>query len=674
MCIHCGDPHDSSDCPKAQSSLQSSSAQMLGRSLRSEAAQIPPPVPGTPLDAWVQGTGGTLHYTPRPQNTDNPAPAHRTPITVNRMDRHSSDDSRFIGTVVGNFRIIERVGAGGMGTVYLGVNELIGSKVAVKVLHPSLAGDPLLVHRFHAEARAANLVGHENLVRIFDLNRLPDGGYCLVMEYLEGQPLSALQGQAMAPDRAIKILAQACQAVAAAHDQGVVHRDLKPENVFLIRNGKNDDFVKIVDFGIAKLRSSNTELTATGTITGTPEYMSPEQWLGTGLDHRVDIYALGVTAWAMLAGAPPFRGEPLALYAQHCTAPVPSLRARNPEVSEELERVIYKALEKNPNERWQDGRSMAKALKLALKPLTVENKAIPAQPAPPPAEQQFKARFVIQGQKKGEEPLIWNGVASGLTKGGVFVEASRPYPPLRSRGRLSMTFGRTELTTGADVVHLVSEQESAAWKTPAGFGIQFHDPSRPFLNAVNRMLFGETTQPLPLVEDNDVARLLREIEKRKDNAPYLLLALGLDAEHKEVLRRLRHLETRVAQSQEKTLPPDQKKRLDAAAARVQNARKAIGELAARAEYDAKRGNYRGVARCVAAGLRVEEMDTLRQRFLSVNAMAETTGKLHAISARAQARGGSAENALKEWESALKTDPLNLAYHREYWSLRRTCRS
>lgn len=642
-----------------------------------------PPMAGTPLDAWARGVSHTLYYTPRPQGARVTGPGNRTPITVNSAPLPTSEESRLIGSVLGNFRIIERLGAGGMGTVYLGKNELIGSKVAVKVLHPSLANDPMLVERFHAEARAANLVGHENLVRIFDLNRLPDGGYYLVMEYLEGQPLSALLGKAMAPERAVAILSQTCQAVAAAHEKGVVHRDLKPENIFLIRNGDRDDFVKVVDFGIAKLRSSNTGLTATGTITGTPEYMSPEQWHGAVLDHRVDIYALGVTAWAMLAGEPPFRGEPLALYAQHCTASIPSLRARNPNVSEVLERAIFKALEKDRDKRWPDGKAMARALEQALEapvlqpPPVIASALPPVKKKPEPPKPQFKARFTIQGKNKEVQDLT-HATASDLRKGSVFLQTPQPHPALRTRGQLTVTIGRSEITTVAEVVHLVCPQKSAEWNTAVGFAVEFCEPSHAFVAAVNRTLTGESSAPEPVnvSEDADVTRLLREIEGRKGNDPYRLLELGPDAEQRLVTMRLRLLDNRVAESRKKSLPAEQQKRLDVAAARIESARKEIGEPATRAMHDALRvegGNFRGVARCIGAGLRDGEIQALRREFFAMRPGAETAALVNAISARAQARGGSTDSALREWEAALTLDPLNLEFHREYWSLLRTCK-
>src|SRR5689334_7310123 len=161
---------------------------------------------------------------------------------------HAADP--LIGSVLGSFRIERRLGRGGMGTVYLGCHVVIGSKVAVKVLHPELATDPDLVQRFYSEARAVNLIGHENIVSIFDVNVTASGLPYLVMEHLEGQSLSTLTRSPIAPPTAINILAQACAGLHAAHKHGVVHRDLKPDNLFLTRKaGGQGWFVKILDFG-----------------------------------------------------------------------------------------------------------------------------------------------------------------------------------------------------------------------------------------------------------------------------------------------------------------------------------------------------------------------------------------------------------------------------------------
>jgi serine/threonine-protein kinase len=198
-----------------------------------------------------------------------------------------------------------------MGTVYLAEHPVIGSRVAVKFLHETMASDPAVVARFYDEARAVNLIGHENIVGIYDLSVLPPSRYYFVMEYLEGDTLQVLLRKGkLAPAVAKDVLLQMCDALQGAHDRGVVHRDMKPENVFLVRRRKKSHFVKIVDFGIAKLRDAGrARTTAAGFIVGTPEYMSPEQCEEGTIDARTDVYALGVMAFEFVTGRLPSRGR-----------------------------------------------------------------------------------------------------------------------------------------------------------------------------------------------------------------------------------------------------------------------------------------------------------------------------------------------------------------------------
>ena len=265
-----------------------------------------------------------------------------------------------IGRQVGAWRVVKVLGEGGMGAVYMGEHPGIGSKVAIKMLHPRFDADERIVKRFFNEAKAVNVIGHENIVNILDFNVADGGRHYFVMEFLQGRPLQALV-QAGAPlpfQRVGPILLQCCRALQAAHDRGIVHRDFKPDNVFLVDQAGRTDFVKLVDFGIAKLTdTSNAHLTQTGTVMGTPAYMSPEQAAGdSSIDARSDIYSLGVTMFQMVTGKLPFAdagpsfGRILAAHLQQAP-PLP--RALNPDVPAELEEIILKTLEKRPDDRYQ---------------------------------------------------------------------------------------------------------------------------------------------------------------------------------------------------------------------------------------------------------------------------------------------------------------------------------
>jgi serine/threonine-protein kinase len=289
-------------------------------------------------------------------------------------------DSR-IGTTCGNHRLVDVLGTGGMGAVYLAEHVYIGTRSAIKVLHEHIAADSDAVARLLQEARAAAAIGHGNIVAVSDFGETPDGSAYIVMEYVEGRPLDALLEEA-APlplFRAINIVNQIGSGLGAAHEKGIVHRDLKPENVMLlecsgrrkvVRRGHGDapptvemetsyDYVKLLDFGVAKML--DTELsrqTVSGLVIGTPQYMAPETARAKGgIDHRIDIYALGVLFFEMLTGKLPFDAStPMEMMLAHCTTPVPPLVERNPdaEVTPAAEALIRRAMAKDPRDRHAD--------------------------------------------------------------------------------------------------------------------------------------------------------------------------------------------------------------------------------------------------------------------------------------------------------------------------------
>jgi serine/threonine protein kinase len=267
-----------------------------------------------------------------------------------------------IGTVISErYRIIRKLGEGGMGAVYLAEHVFIEKKVALKVLAPELARRHDLSARFLQEAKSASRIGQENVIDISDFGQSPDGHVYIAMEYLNGADLGAAMrdGGAMAWPRAKDVLLQIGKALKAAHAQGIVHRDLKPENIFLIEREGRADFVKLLDFGIAKVMGLGEEtprLTRTGMIFGTPEYMAPEQAEGKDVDHRVDIYALGCVMYQLLTGQTPFTADSfMAILTKHILeeAVIPSARRPDLGIAPEMDAVVMKALEKDKAKRWQ---------------------------------------------------------------------------------------------------------------------------------------------------------------------------------------------------------------------------------------------------------------------------------------------------------------------------------
>jgi serine/threonine protein kinase len=270
-------------------------------------------------------------------------------------------DDELIGRSIGSYRVIKPLGKGGMGAVYMAEHPVIGSKVAIKFLHPQYATDKKIVDRFFNEARAVNVIGHDNILKILDLNVTDDNRHYFIMEFLHGKALQDL----VKPDAPISlevagpILLQVCEALQAAHEHKIIHRDLKPDNVYLIVHKGKKNFVKVVDFGIAKLtddQGQSTGKTQTGMVMGTPAYMSPEQAGGmtTRIDARSDIYSLGCMMYQMACGKLPFPGSSFGeVLIGHLQLPPPPLRQVNPAIPEAYDAVIMKALEKKQEDRYQ---------------------------------------------------------------------------------------------------------------------------------------------------------------------------------------------------------------------------------------------------------------------------------------------------------------------------------
>jgi len=283
----------------------------------------------------------------------------------------------------GRYQVLSELGRGGMGIVYQAYDKQLKEQVAIKLLSPLLSTDPEALERLTREVSMARRVTHPNVIRIHDLSEV-NGLHYVSMEYFGGVnlkdhlkrsgPLSLLN--------AYQIFSQICDGLEAAHSQGVIHRDLKAQNIMVGQSGQ----IKIIDFGLA--RSVHLEgMTATGLIMGTPEYMAPEQVSGKSVDERADIYALGVILYEMLTGRVPFTGDsPIAVGFQQLKDPPPPPRTFNPQIPEEVERIVLKALEKEPIRRYRNADEMRKELAAAL----------PGFALAPPASQPTPGRSVTQ--------------------------------------------------------------------------------------------------------------------------------------------------------------------------------------------------------------------------------------------------------------------------------------
>ncbi len=655
----------------------------MGASFAAAPVTLPDEPPHPPV-VHSGGEEGTL------VRMASPTPSVPTPLNAAVLGPESGEDL-LLGTTVGSFRIIRRLGKGGMGTVYLGEQTVIGSKVAVKFLHEALATNPGLVSRFYAEARSVNLIGHENIVNIFDMNVVPPSRYYLIMEYLDGKTLSSLARGPLPPEVAIPILTQVCDALHAAHSNGVVHRDLKPENIFLVKRGRNDNFVKLVDFGIAKLFADKlNEQTSAGMIIGTPEYMAPEQGSGEKVDGRADIYALGVIAYQLATGRLPFTGGGLTgmLIAHREKIPVPPTLL-NPKLPDGLARVILKALEKRPEDRFQNADEMRDALDQALDAFLTRPRTAPIIPTPPPptglatgtpapSQSRHPANFparcrTAQGQELGELQ------AQDVSRGGVFL-CSSVLPPVFTKVTVVLQTPGVDLACQGEVVRHVTPEQARAWSMSAGFGVQFTDPSAAFKESIARLVQGLPLDKAPApvaaarartVGEDPIAEAQLDFYRKRINGDhYVILAVMQDADFAEIRQRLRESIKDVEEIKLRPISDKQQGQITTILEKLKSAQETLGTPARRAEFDGLRGNFRGVARCIANGLTVTELEQIRARVLAQRQTHDSRAQIAFATGSAWEGKGQLPLALEQYEQALTLDALNLRYHQRYWGLKK----
>jgi serine/threonine-protein kinase len=259
---------------------------------------------------------------------------------------------------LGQYRLTRRLGSGGMGEVYLAEHRLLKRPCAVKLIRPDKAADPQSLRRFEREVQATAALTHPNAIQVFDYGHTPDGTFYYAMEYLPGPTLEELvrRDGPLPPGRAVRLLRQVCGALAEAHRTGLVHRDVKPGNVIVCDRGGVADVAKLLDFGLVRdIQPGAAGETAAGAITGTPQYMAPEQASGKTVDARCDVYAVGGVAYFLLTGRPPFDGRTaMQMIAAHlCESPEPPSSHRH-DLPSDLERAILRCLAKSPTDRFPD--------------------------------------------------------------------------------------------------------------------------------------------------------------------------------------------------------------------------------------------------------------------------------------------------------------------------------
>ena len=284
--------------------------------------------------------------------------------TINRLRREA-----FEARQLGQYKLKRLLGAGGMGEVHLAEHQLMKRPVAIKLIKPGKAADPVSLARFEREVRATAQLSHWNTIEIFDYGHTDDGTFYYVMEYLPGKSLADFVAEhgPLAPSRVVWLLEQTCEALAEAHSLGLIHRDIKPGNIFAAERGGVFDVAKLLDFGLAKPATSSGDmnLTQEGSITGSPLFMAPEQATGDGApDARSDIYALGAVGYYLLTGHPPFEADnPVKVLLAHAQQTVKPLSQWQPGIPADLERIILRCLAKNRDDRFPDVNSLAVALR-----------------------------------------------------------------------------------------------------------------------------------------------------------------------------------------------------------------------------------------------------------------------------------------------------------------------
>ena len=337
---------------------------------------------------------------------------HRGMKTVVSNNILGTEDS-LVGQTLGGYRLVERLGQGGMATVYKAYESALDRYVAVKVLPQFFANDPNFAQRFRREAKAIAQLNHPNIVPIYSYGEVSGITY-IAMQFVEGGTLKHERGQKFNFEDALRLLLPIARALGYAHQRGIVHRDIKPSNVLLAEG----NWPVLADFGLAQMAETSARLTESGVGMGTPMYMSPEQGQGDKVDHRTDIYSLGIILYELMAGDVPFRADtPMAVVIKHISAPMPMPRQMNPNIPENLETLILKATAKNPDDRYQTAGEMATAMELALNSLSAMPAAKSPQEVLPPAREPV-GLAVAEATRKVSLPALKPGVGAEAKTSG----------------------------------------------------------------------------------------------------------------------------------------------------------------------------------------------------------------------------------------------------------------
>jgi serine/threonine protein kinase len=325
---------------------------------------------------------------------------------------------------VGQYQLIEEIGRGGMAIVYRAHHPGLGIDVAIKVISTQFAADDQFVARFRLEAQSVARLRHPNILQVYDFGEDLGTAY-LVSQFVDGGSLWDKLGSPLPTHYVNQLATKIASALDYAHSHGILHRDIKPGNILLTKEG---DPI-LADFGLAKILERPSHLTDAGTVLGSPEYMSPEQALGHDIDERSDVYSLAVVIYEMLTGSPPFECEtPTRTILAHAYDPLPSPRLKNPNLTEQVERVLIRALAKDPGDRYQQAGELVHALKVASITLTSKPRVVswPPQPIEPMETTSLLSRFEPAAPRPTPAPLSQEGLAAPVTAPVPAVSRRRP--------------------------------------------------------------------------------------------------------------------------------------------------------------------------------------------------------------------------------------------------------
>lgn len=585
--------------------------------------------------------GCTLCFTEHPMN-----------VPCTRPEGSPCNSETLSGMGFGPLVLVRKLGTGALGAVYLAEHPLSGARFAVKVLHPHLAANPAVLQRFYAEGRSLQHLIHPSVARVLDVRQGPGGHHCMLMEYADGTPLSQLP-LPLPPAEAVFLLSQVLEGLEAAHACGAVHRDIKPENVVLTTGRDGERRVKILDFGMSATLSvglSEEELAA-GMVVGSPAYLAPELWVRAEPDGRADLYALAVLGYRLLTGRLPFggggrMGEMLLVHKPTRPLPPHVIEERVPQA---LSAVLMQAMSLRPDERFVSARSLRAALHEAMRRPAFGCMAPPA----------FRVRLE-DPEGLGLQPVFVNDVSEE----GLRIACDGRLPRLGARLQAELSLNGWALECACDVVRLLPAQEARTWGGRQGYILHFSEPSEDVRRLIAQALAPPPAEPEP---DAELAQLLsRAAACSRD--PYTLLSVHPHADFPEVLQRVTQAERRLEPFWQRPLPAEQRQALEALRGKLEMARRTLGEPMARARFDASRGNFRGVARCIATGMQPSALERLRQAFLATRPDAEARARAifdEGILLEAQ---NILDGALSRYAEALRVDPLNISLHRYYQSL------